>query len=126
MALLLSITGASLLFSGLNLKIASNLKSTSVAIHVADAGIQHALALIPSGTTFSYTTETTLLNSYSFGSGYSYTVTAVNDAASSGGNSRTVLTAVATRANSATRKVKAYIGRSTASWAPPGAVNLPI
>ena len=125
MALLLSITGASLLFSGLNLKKASNLKSTSVAIHVADAGIQHALALIPSGTTFSYTTETTLLNSYSFGSGYSYTVTAVNDAASSGGNSRTVLTAVATRANSATRKVRAYIGRSASSWAPPGAVYIP-
>ena len=125
MALLLSITGASLLFSGLNLKIASNLKTTSGAIHVADAGIQHALAITPSGTTFSYTTETTLLNSYSFGYGYTYTVTAINDPASSGGNSRVVLTAVATGANSATRKVRAYIGRSTASWAPPGAVYIP-
>lgn len=125
MAILLSITGASLLFSGLNLKIVSNLKTTSAAIHVADAGIQHALALIPSGTTFAYTTETTLLNSYSFGNGYTYTVTAINDAASSGGNTRAVFIAAASASNSSARKVKAYIGRSTASWVPPGTIYVP-
>lgn len=125
MVILLSITGASLLFSSLNLKIVSNLKTTSAAIHVADAGIQHALALIPSGTTFSYTTETTLLNSYSFGNGYTYTVTAINDAASSGGNTRAVLIAAASASNSSARKVKAYIGRSTAPWVPPGTIYVP-
>ncbi len=125
MVILLSITGASLLFSGLNLKIASNLKTTSAAIHIADAGIQHALVLIPSGTTFPYTTETTLLNSYSFGYGYTYTVTAINDAASNGGNSRVILVAVASGANGSARKIKAYIGRSTAPWVPPGAVYIP-
>ena len=125
MVILLSITGATLLFSGLNLKTASNFKTTSAAMQVADAGTQHALALIPLGTTFSYTTETTLLNSYSFGNGYTYTVTAINDAASSGGNSRAVLVAVASRANGSARKVKAYIGRSTASWVPPGTVHIP-
>ena len=125
MVILLSITGASLLFSGLNLKTAGSFKTSSAAVHVADAGIQHALALIPSGTTFSYTAETTLLNSYAFGRGYSYTVTAINDAASNGGNSQAVLIAVASGGNSSARKVKAYVGRSSASWAPPGAVYIP-
>src|SRR3989304_5797901 len=50
--ILLSITGASLLLSGLNLKTASNLRTGGGAIHVADAGVQHALGVIPSGTIF--------------------------------------------------------------------------
>jgi len=125
MVILLSITGASLLLSGLNLKTASNLRTGGGAIHAADAGIQHGLAVIPSGTTFSYTTETTLLNAYSFGSGYTYTVTAINDSASSGGNTRVIVTSVATGPNNSVRKVRAYIGRSSTSWVPPGAIYIP-
>lgn len=125
MLILLSISGAALLLSGLNLKTASNLKTGGGAIHVADAGVQHGLAVIPSGTTFSYTTETTLLNSYSFGSGYSYTVTAINDSASSGGNTRAIVTSVATGPNNSQRKVKAYVGRSSSAWVPPGAIYMP-
>lgn len=61
MAVLLSITGASLLFSSLNIKTASNLKAGAGAIHAADAGIQHALALIPDGTNFIYGSGSTLV-----------------------------------------------------------------
>lgn len=43
MVLLLFMIGAGLLFSGVNLKTASHLKTGSTALHVADAGIQHAL-----------------------------------------------------------------------------------
>lgn len=125
MVILLSITGAGLLFSSLNLKTASNLKTGTAAIHVADAGIQHALALIPVGTTFPYTTEITLLSSTPFGNGYTYTVKAVNDPASGGGDTRAVLTAEASGPNSSVRKIKAHVGRSTTSWIPPGAVYIP-
>jgi hypothetical protein len=124
MVILLSITGAALLFSGLNLKTASNVRTGGGAIHAADAGVQHGLALIPSGTTFSYGTETTLLSSYSFGSGYTYTVTAINDSASSGGNTRAIVTSVASGPNNSKRKIKAYIGRSS-TWIPPGTIYIP-
>lgn len=125
MLILLSITGGALLLSGLNAKTASNVKTGGGAIHAADAGVHHALTVIPSGTTFSYTSATTLLNSYSFGNGYSYTVTATNDSASTGGNTRTILISSATGPNSSNRKVKAYVGRSNTSWTPPGTVYIP-
>src|SRR5438093_12587456 len=52
MVVLLSITGAGLLFSNLNLKASANLKGGTVALQAADAGIQHALAAIPAGGDF--------------------------------------------------------------------------
>ena len=145
MVILLSITGASLLFSTLNLKTASNLKSAGGAIHVADAGIQHALALIPSGTEFDalltgsvtgfpcaspcngVTNKPALTGSLS---GYTYKVEAENDSESGGptndSNKVVILTSTATGPNnSSKRKIKAYIGRSTSSWVPPGAIYLP-
>ncbi len=128
MVILLSITGAALLFSGLTLRTASNLKTGGGAIHAADAGVQHALSVIPSGTTFSYSTNpnapSSVVSTTSF-NGYTYTVTATNDSASSGGNSRAILISAATGPNSSNRKVRAYIGRSTTSWSPPGAVYIP-
>ena len=125
MVILLSITGGALLLSGLNLKTASNLKSGGGAIHAADAGIQHALTLIPAGTTFSYSASTPVASSATSFNGYTYTVTATNDSASTGGNSRAILISAATGPNSSQRTVRAYIGRSSASWAPPGAIYIP-
>jgi hypothetical protein len=128
MVILLSITGAAMLLSGLNLKTASNLKSGGGAIHAADAGIQHALSTIAAGTTFSYSTNvnspSSVVPATSF-SGYSYTVTATNDSTSTGGNTRAILISAATGPNSSNRKVRAYIGRSSASWAPPGGIYVP-
>lgn len=117
MVLLLSMTGASLLFSSINFRSANNLKLGTATLHAADAGIQHALALIPSGGTFSYPSTspgTTLVNNYSFATGYTYTVTAVNDAASSGGNTRAILTSTASGPNGTQKVVVAYIARDTA------------
>lgn len=128
MVILLSITGGALLFSGLNLKTASNLKTGGGAVHVADAGVQHALSVIPAGTTFSYSTDvnspSSVVSSTSF-NGYTYTVTATNDSASTGGNTRAILISSATGPNSSNRKVRAYIGRSNATWTPPGVVYIP-
>jgi len=64
-------------------------------------------------------------------SGYSYTVVAENDPAESAtpttdSNQRITVTSTARDSNnSTTRKVIAYIGRSTSSWVPPGAIYVP-
>ena len=152
MVVLLSITGAGLLFSSLNLKASANLKGGTVALQAADAGIQHALAAIPAGGNFSsFWTGTGLTNfpcKDSTGTttgtcngttykptltgsinGYSYSVVVENDTTVSGEtatgdvNKIVMLTSTATRPSGSNRKVKAYIGRST--WTPPGTVYLP-
>ncbi len=146
MMILLAITGASLLFSELNLKTASNLKTGGGAIYAADAGVQHGLALLPAGTNFNSlltgsvtgfpcaspcdgTTnhQPTLTGSLN---GYTYSVVAQNDPNDSGGatndtNNLITFTTTANGPNSSQRKIKAYIGRSTNSWAPPGAIYIP-
>src|SRR5438552_3352774 len=63
MVVLLSITGAGLLFSSLNVKATANLKGGTAALQAADAGIQHALAATPAGGDFvSFWTGTGLAN----------------------------------------------------------------
>ena len=151
MVVLLSITGAGLLFSSLNLKASANLKGGTAAMQAADAGIQHALAAIPAGGDFdSFWTGTGLTNfpcknsSGTTGTcngttykptltgsinGYSYTAvvendtTVVNETATNDINKTVILTSTATSPSGSNRKVKAYIGRST--WTPPGTVYLP-
>src|SRR5438552_9994681 len=149
MVVLLSITGAGLLFSSLNLKASANLKGGTVALQAADAGIQHALAAIPAGGNFSsFWTGTGLTNfpcKDSTGTttgtcngttykptltgsinGYSYTVVVENDTtetATNDINKIVIFTSTATSPSGSNRKVKAYIGRST--WNPPGTVYLP-
>lgn len=119
-AVLLTLTGASLLFSGLDLKATSALKTGTIAFQVADAGIQHALAVIPAGTTFPYNSSTDVvpLTAHPAISGYSYSVTAVNTA----GNSQAILTATATGPNGAKKVIVAYVGRGSFGL---GATSLP-
>ncbi len=124
MTILLSLTAAGLLFSGINLKTASALKTGSTALQVADAGIQHALALIPQGGAFSYNPEYTFpFSPASLGTGYTYTVTAINDPNSTGGNSRAILTSTANGPNSTKKVITAYVARSV-NYAF-GAISLP-
>ena len=151
MVVLLSITGAGLLFSSLNLKASANLKGGTVALQAADAGIQHALAATPAGGDFdSFWTGTGLANfpcknsSGTTGTcngttykptltgsinGYSYTVvvendtTVVNETATNDINKTVIFTSTATSPSGSNRKVRAYIGRSP--WVPPGAIYLP-
>ena len=151
MVVLLSITGAGLLFSSLNLKASANLKGGTAAMQAADAGIQHALAAIPAGGDFdSFWTGTGLTNfpcknsSGTTGTcngttykptltgsinGYSYTAvvendtTVVNETATNDINKTVILTSTATSPSGSNRKVRAYIGRFP--WIPPGAIYLP-
>ena len=151
MVVLISITGAGLLFSSLNLKASANLKGGTAAMQAADAGIQHALAAIPAGGDFdSFWTGTGLTNfpcknsSGTTGTcngttykptltgsinGYSYTAvvendtTVVNETATNDINKTVILTSTATSPSGSNRKVRAYIGRFP--WIPPGAIYLP-
>jgi Tfp pilus assembly protein PilX len=148
MVVLLSITGAGLLFSSLNVKASANLKGGTAALQAADAGIQHALAATPAGGDFdSFWTGTGLANfpcknsSGTTGTcngttykptltgsinGYSYTVVVENDTtetATNDINKTVIFTSTATSPSGSNRKVKAYIGRST--WVPPGTIYLP-
>jgi Tfp pilus assembly protein PilX len=125
MVLLLSMTGASLMFTSINFRSVNNLRLSTAALQAADAGVQHALALVPSDLTFSYSSSTTLVNAYSFASGYSYTVTALNDSASSGGNTRAILTSTATGPNGTQKVVIAYLARDTAGGTGQGTVYIP-
>jgi Tfp pilus assembly protein PilX len=149
MVVLISITGAALLFSSLNLKASANLKGGTAALQAADAGIQHALAATPAGGDFdSFWTGTGLTNfpcknsSGTTGTcngttykptltgsinGYSYSVVVENDtteaAATNDTNKTVIFTSTATSPSGSNRKVRAYIGRSPWVW--PGAIYFP-
>jgi len=129
---LLFVTGG-LLFSRLELKKSSNLRFEVQAVEVADAGLQHALALIPWLWDFNAqlgcgSPPCTLVPDASFpaGSGFSYTVTARNNSDGGGASNDTdkviVLTSQSSGPGSSRRSVEAYIRRSVAAFAPPGAL----
>lgn len=122
MVILLSVAGAGLLFSGLNLKTTSSFRTGTSALQVADAGIEHGLAEIPLGSTFAYNSSADVASG-SLGTNYTYTVTALNDPTSSGGNSRAILTSTALGPNNSKKVVEAYVARSTAFGF--GSVSLP-
>jgi len=107
--ILLTLTGASLFFNQLDLKMTSNFKTGTVALQIADAGIQHALAVIPTGPTFPYSSSTQVVPSTAYPTmpGFSYSVTAINTA----GNTQALLTSTALGPNGTKKVVVAYIGR---------------
>jgi len=124
MVIFLSITGASLLLSGLNLKTASNLRTGASVLQVADAGIQHALATVSQGTILpnvAWVLETNVVPTTTFpaGSQYSYVVTAVNGPATN----QATFTSTATGPNGAKAVVQAVVERRVGPTIP-GTVNL--
>jgi len=126
--ILIILTGASLLFGQLDLKITSNNKLGTQALELADAGVQHALNIIPVEVDFTSLLGTTLVNSASFSSlaGFSYTVTVENDPGDSGGatkdtNGIAILKSTALGPANVRKVVKAYVRRSI----PRGAIYIP-
>src|SRR5437867_6324045 len=139
MVILISIIGAGLLFSSLNLKASANLKGGTAVLQASDAGIQHALVAIPAGGDFdsfwigtglanfpcknsSGTTGTcngtiykpTLMASLA---GYSYIVEVTNDTTVTGEtatndiNKIVILNSTANGPNGTRKVIKGYIGR---------------
>ena len=146
MTVLLSITAAALLISGIDVKTTSNLQTGTAALEAADAGMQHAVALLPYGTDFNAlltgyvagfpcvpappcngtTSKPTL--TYALGN-YSYTVVVDNDTNVSGETATTDhnqivnLTATATGPNSSVRRVAATVQRS-GGFTPPATIYI--
>lgn len=145
--ILLNIIGGGLFVSGINLRTVSNHRTATIALQVADGGIQHALALIPIGTDFDsllngsvngiscagicdgINIKSTLVGSLPSIAGYSYAVVAEDDDDGTGptddANGRVVLVSTVSGPNSTRKMIRAYVGRSAGPWVPPGAVYIP-
>lgn len=136
---LLFVTGG-LIFSQLDLKKTSNLKFATQALEVADAGLQHALAVIPWAWDFDdqlncASPPCTIISQTPFpsGSAFSYTVTAQNDppdtispgSPTNDTNNIIILNSTAYGPNNTKKEVQAYVKRSLVSFTPPGALYLP-
>jgi hypothetical protein len=119
-AILMTIVGAGLLFSGMELKRSSHHKIGSTALHIADTGVQHALAVIPAGSSFSYASSTEIVpwTVHPTLTEFRYRVVAVNAA----GGSQAILTATTEGPNSTSKVVVAYVGRGGYGL---GATSLP-
>jgi Tfp pilus assembly protein PilX len=119
--LLLTIIGAIMTLGRLDLKKTSNHKLGTQALEIADAALQHALAVIPDGANFPYTSPTTIVPSgtvYLSMPGFTYTVVASNI----NGGVQAILTATAEHTASGTKRViEAYADRGTYGL---GAVHL--
>lgn len=135
MAFFLVFVTGGLFFAQVNLKIASNFKLATQTVEVADAGLHHALAVIPWVWDFDSqlncgTPPCPLIAQTTFptGSGFSYTVTTKNDpsdaVATDDTNNKIVVTSVAIGPNNSTQTVEAYVRRSVASFTPPAALYI--
>ena len=134
MTIFLFFLSASLYLTRVETKITSNLKLSTQALEVADAGLQHALALIPAGYHFNKELNCDpscpLVPQSDFpsaGSAFSYTVTARNDPLDGGGatndTDKTVILASTAEGPAGTLKtVEAYVTRSVNPFTAPSAL----
>ena len=133
MTIFLFFLSASLYLARVDTKITANLKMATQALEVADAGLQHALALIPVGSDFNGELACgppcTLVPNTSFptGSGFSYTVTVDNDPVDGSGtpndtNNTILLASTAGGPAGVTKTVEAYVHRSVLAFTPPAAL----
>ncbi len=139
MTIILFFLSASVYLTRVDTKITSNLKLATQALEVADAGLQHALALIDTGYNFNNelncnppgSPPCTLVPSSSFPSGsvFSYTVTARNDPVDAGGatndtNETILLTSTADGPAGTVKTVQAYVKRSLSEFTPPSTLYI--
>jgi hypothetical protein len=135
MTIFLFFLSASLYLTRVDTKITSNLKLSTQALEVADAGIQHALALIPSGYDFDKelncdpSCPLVPKSAFPSGSAFSYTVTARNDPLDAGGatddtDSTFILASTAEGPAGTLKTVEAYVRRTVNPFTAPAAVYI--
>lgn len=125
-------TGA-VLFSWLDLRTTGNARLATQGLAAADAGLHHALAAIPWAYDFDgqlncTSPPCTVVPNISFGSGFSYTVSAKNDEDGGGAkddlNNVIILNSVAVGPKGARREIEAYVRRSATPFAPPASIYI--
>lgn len=118
--ILLTLLGAGLFLSEMDLKVTGSHKRSAQAFELADSGIQHSLALIPVGTAFPYGSPLQLIDSAGlpFAAGFDYSVVAVNAAA----NTQAILTSTSQGPQNSRKVIVAYVGRGGYGF---GAVHVP-
>jgi len=138
MTIVMIFISASLFLRRVDTKITSNLKVETQSLQVADAGLQHALAVIDKGFDFDNilcgTPPCTLISNTTFppSSDFSYTVTVENNSTdiNNGGSATNdtdnlvVLVSTANGPNDSKRQVQAYVNRSLANFTPPSALYI--
>ena len=143
MAIFLFFLSASFYLVRIDSKITANFKLGTQAIEVADAGLQHALALIATGYDFDGDLDCQplplpckLASNVTFppNSGFSYTVTVENDlfdiinngaTAMDDKNNLVVLTSTANGPSDTKSEIQAYVRRSSVGFTPPAALYAP-
>lgn len=128
MTLLLGLIGGALFFTQIDLSVTSNLKTGTQALYIAEAGLNHAITIIPPGGNFPIPPSgLPLTGTFPPGSITSYTVTAANDSEADpniDANQTIILTAVGSGKDGASRSIKAYVGRAPV-FIPPGGIYAP-
>lgn len=137
MAVFLFFVSASLFLTRIDSKVTSNFKLATQALEVADAGLNHALAMIASGYDFDQelncgNPKCPLVSNPSFpvGSSFSYTVTAENDPVEAVSypnddqNNIILLVSTADGPAKTSKSVKAYVRRSVGQFYPPSPVYI--
>ncbi len=138
MTVFLFFLSASLYLTRVETKITSNLKLATQTLEVADAGLHHAMALIPDGYAFNDQLDCipgpppcdlVATTSFPAGSAFGYTVTVENDSGDGGGltndtNETVLLVSEAYGPAGASKRVEAYVRRSVIPFTAPAALYI--
>ena len=112
LVVLMTISGASSMFTSMSMRTTANTRNGTVALHIADAGINHAIRELANGdgtndfsTIYAASSGTQIVSNNSFNGG-TYAVTQQGTASSP---SRVKIRAVSTGPNGSTAQIEAWV-----------------
>ncbi len=119
LVILLSISGASSMFTSMSARTTGNMRTGTIALHIADAGINHALRQLANGdgtndfnAIYTASSGTQIVSNNSFNGG-SYLVTQQGTASSP---SRVKIRSVSTGPNGSTAQIEAWVQYNSSTF----------